>query len=124
MDDSLPMSVVERLSDVRGDPHRIVHGKLMLTVDAVAEGLALDVRHDVEQEAVGLAGIEQRQDVWMLEVGCDLDLGQKAFSPDNRSQFRLQDLEGHFAVVLEVVGQVDRGHAALAQFTLDGIAAF
>jgi hypothetical protein len=119
MDDSLPMSVVERLSDVRGDPHRIVHGKLMLTVDAVAEGLALDVRHDVEQEAVGLAGIEQRQDVWMLEVGCDLDLGQKAFSP-----FRLQDLEGHFAVVLEVVGQVDRGHAALAQFTLDGIAAF
>ncbi len=54
VDDSLPMRVVERLSNVRGDPHRIVYRKLVLTVDAVAEGLALDVRHDVEHETVRL----------------------------------------------------------------------
>ena len=60
----------------------------------------------------------------MLEVGCDLDLRQKPLGPDNRSQIRLQDLEGHLPVVLEVIGQVDRGHAALTELTLDGVAAF
>ena len=30
----------------------------------------------------------------------------------------------HFALLFEVVGQVDRRHAALAQLTLDGVAAF
>ena len=31
----------------------------------------------------------------MLEVGGDLDLRQEPLGPDNRSQLRLQDLEGY-----------------------------
>jgi hypothetical protein len=32
------------------------------------------------------------------------------------------DLDGDFAVVLEVQGEIDRPHAALAQLTLDPVA--
>ncbi len=35
VDDSLPMSVVDRLSDLRREPHRIVPRKLMLPVQSV-----------------------------------------------------------------------------------------
>ena len=34
-----------------------------------------------------------------------------------------QDLEGDLALVLEVVRQIDRGHAALAQLSFDGVKA-
>ena len=44
---------------------------------------------------------------------CDFDVGQEAFGTDDRCQLGL-----------EVVGQVDRRHTTLTQFTLDGVAAF
>ncbi len=50
----------------------------------------------------------------MLEVGRRLNLGEESLAPDNGSQLGLQDLEGDLSLVLEVVRQVDRGHAALA----------
>ena len=36
----------------------------------------------------------------------------------------LEELQIHLALVLEVVGQVDRGHAALAELTLYRVTAF
>ena len=50
----------------------------------------------------------------MLEVGRDLDFRQEPLGTHDRSQLRLEDFEGDLALVLEVVGQVDRGHPALA----------
>ena len=54
-------------------------------------------------------GPEMRQDMWMLEVRRRLDLGQEPLGADNRSQLGLEDLEGYVAVVLGVLGQIDRG---------------
>ena len=39
-------------------------------------------------------------------------------------QLGLQDLERDLTLVLQVIGQVDGGHAALTQFSFDGVAAF
>ena len=50
-------------------------------------------------------------------------VGALGFGPDDRSQLRLQHLERDLALVLQVVGQVDRGHPALAELALDAIAA-
>ena len=58
------------------------------------------------------------------QVGRGLDLSQEAFGPHYRCEFGFQDLERHLALVLEVIGQVDRRHPAFAKLTLDGIAAF
>ena len=89
----------------------------------VAERLAVDERHDVVEEAVGLARVEERQDVRMLQVRGGLDLDQEPLGADDGGQFGLQDLERDLAVVLQVLGQVHRGHAALAELALDAVAA-
>ena len=54
-------------------------------------------------------------------VGGGFDFSQGMFGTDYRSQLRLQYLERDFTLVLEVVGQVDRGHPALTDLTLDGL---
>ena len=70
--------------------------------------------HDVEEEAVGFARIEERQNMRVGQVRGGLDLGQEAFGTNDSSQLGLQDFERDLARVLEVVGQVDRGHTAFA----------
>ena len=59
----------------------------------------------------------------MLEVRRDLDLGEEALGAHHCGQLRLQDLEGHLTLVLDVVGQENRGHAAFAELVLDGVPA-
>jgi hypothetical protein len=68
----------------------------------IAERLALDVGHDVEDWPAGFARIVERQDVRVLQVGRRLDLGQEPVGADHGRQLGAQDLEGNLAVVLEV----------------------
>ncbi len=56
------------------------------------------------------------------EVGCDLDLEQEPLAAEHRRQLRAQHLHRHLALVLQILGEVDRGHAARAEFFLDGVA--
>ena len=52
----------------------------------------------------------------------DPDFLQEPVAPDRGRELRPQDLDRDLAIVLQVVGQVDRGHAALAQLPLDPVA--
>jgi hypothetical protein len=52
------------------------------------------------------------------------DLGEKPLGTHHRGEFGLQNLQRDLALVLEVIGKVDRRHAALAELTLNGVAAF
>ena len=58
----------------------------------------------------------------MLEVGGRLDLAQEPLGADDRGEFGPQHLDCHLAVVLEVLGQVHGGHAALAELALEAVA--
>ena len=58
----------------------------------------------------------------MLEVGGDLDLGEEAVAADDGGELGVEDLDGDLAAVLQVLGEVDGGHAALAQLALETIA--
>ena len=59
----------------------------------------------------------------MLELGDDVDLAEEPLGAQRRGELGPQDLERDLAVVLEVVGEVDGGHAALAELALDAVAA-
>ncbi len=118
----MPVRVVERVGHLPGDPHRLVHAELRFPVQPAAQRFALDVRHDVEEEAVGGAGVEERQDVRVLELGGGGDLLHEALGTEDGGQLGLQHLDGHLAQVAEVLGQVDRGHAARAELPLDAVA--
>ena len=58
----------------------------------------------------------------MLQRGGGLDLGEEALGADHRRELRAQHLERDLAGVLEVVGEVDGGHAAGAEFREDLVA--
>ncbi len=57
----------------------------------------------------------------MLQVRCDLNLAQESFSTQHRTELGLQDFYCDIAIVLDVVSQIDRGHATDAQLSLDVI---
>ena len=51
------------------------------------------MQHDVEEEAVSLTGVEQREDVRVLQVRGGLDLSEEACGPYYCCKLWLQDLE-------------------------------
>ena len=52
----------------------------------------------------------------------DLDLPQKTLRAERCCEVGSEDLDRHLTVVLEVLGQVDRGHAATTDLALDLVA--
>ncbi len=80
----MPVGVVERRGHLGGDPHGVGHGQLFLPGEPVAQRFTGHEGHDVEEEGVRLAGIEKGEDVRVLEVGRELDLGEEPLGPDDR----------------------------------------
>ena len=58
----------------------------------------------------------------MLQVGRGLDLGQEPLGADHGGELGAEHLERDLAVVAEVLGQVDGGHAAGAELALEAVA--
>jgi hypothetical protein len=59
----------------------------------------------------------------MIEPGDDLDLAIEPLRPEHGAELRSEHLDRHLAAMLQIVGQVDRRHAAVADLALDGVAA-
>ena len=81
MNQPLPVGVVERFAGLPHQAERLRHGERALAGEPLAQGLAVHVRHDVERAGrrlVGGAGVEQGEDVGVLEPREDLDLEQEA----------------------------------------------
>ena len=58
----------------------------------------------------------------MLEVRGDAHFAQEAVGAEHGGEVGPQDLDRHLAVVPRIVGEVDGGHPALPELTLDGVA--
>ncbi len=109
MDDAQLVGCLRRLSHVGDDLHGLVHRKLLLAVEAFTQRLTLDVRYHVEEELVRFTGIEERQNVRMLEGRRDLDFAKEPLgtwtasasrssrrsprtAPDQESQRRFEEV--------------------------------
>ncbi len=118
MHHSVGVCAGEGVDDFDQQPHRLVNGQLAFAREPLAERLAFHVRHDEEQSSSRLTGIEQRQDVRMLQLGGDLDLAEESRSADRRGEILAQHLERDVAFVLHVAREVYGGHAAVAQLAV------
>jgi hypothetical protein len=58
----------------------------------------------------------------MTEPGGDLHFGEESLGAKHRAEFRLEHLDGDLSIVLEVLGEIDRGHPARAELALDAVA--
>jgi hypothetical protein len=122
VDDPVPVRVVQRVRHVAGDAHGFLDTELTLPAQLVTQRLAVNERHDVEQKSVGRAGVEQGQDVGMLERRRGLDLLDEPLGAEDRRQLGPQHLDRDLPVVLQVLGQIHRRHPTLAEVTFEAIA--
>ncbi len=117
------MRRAERVGDLTGDIERVRHRQLLLSLKPAAEGFALDVRHDVVEQAGSLPGVVQRQDVGMVETSGDADLTEESLGAESGRHVSREDFDGDLAAVLLVGGEVDRTHPATAKLALDRVTA-
>ena len=57
----------------------------------------------------------------VVEASGRLDLPQETLGPQCGRQVRAQHLHRHLPVVLEIFGEIDRGHATGTDFPFDGV---
>jgi hypothetical protein len=57
----------------------------------------------------------------MVKARRKVDLAQETLGTDRDGQLGPQDLDRHMAVVLEILRQIDDGHAPATQLMLDGV---
>jgi hypothetical protein len=116
------MRAAKSIRDFTSNKKCIVDGQLTLALEAGAQRLARDVRHDVVQKPASITTIEQRQNVGMLQPRCGLDLSQESFASERGSELLMQNLDRHVAIVPQVTRKIHRGHSAGAELALDAIA--
>ena len=115
--------VGEGARDLPRDRQRVVQRQLGFMVEALPQGLSLDVRHDVIQQVGSGARVIQRQDVGMVELCGDLDLSQEPFCAERGGDLLAEYLDGDDTVMARVVGQKHHRHAAAAELPLERVAA-
>jgi hypothetical protein len=58
----------------------------------------------------------------MIQPGSEADLAEEALGTQGRGELRVEQLQGDPPVVLEVLGEIDRGHSAAAELALETVA--
>jgi hypothetical protein len=109
----------QRVRDLGGDAERLGDGQALLR-DRLAQGLAAQVLHHDEVEAVVVRDVVDGHDVGVIERGRRARLAEEA-GPARRVARTVggQDLERDEAVEPGIAGLVHDGHASLAQLLHD-----
>ena len=115
VDDALPMRLVEGVGDLGRDLQRLVERERPL-LEAGGERLPVEMRHDEEVRAVGVADVVDAADMRMIERrdGARLALEPRA-QVGIAGDVRREDLDGDAAIEPRVAGFVDFAHAASTQ---------
>ena len=117
VDHARRVRVVQRVSHVGHDLHRKIGRKCAVAIEPCAQAAAGDERHDVVRRAVGDAGIEQRQNVRVLEARRDLDLLAEPPRRVGRQEFGSHHLHRDQSAVAEIIREIHDRHSALADRT-------
>ena len=122
MDDPLPVGIVERGADLAYDAGHLRHRHPAVLTEPVAQRAARHVRGYVIEQATGLAGVDQRENVGMGQPCRNPDLAKEAVGAEEPGQVGMQHLDRHAAVVFAVFREVDGCHAAAAELMLEQVA--
>ena len=122
MDHAMSVGVVERARDLPRNRESFFQPKLLFAGELRPKRFPTHERQDVPDEAVVRAGLDQGEDVRMIELRADADLLEEALGAKHRCEIRPEDLECHLAIVLQVLGEIDRSHPARTEFALERIA--
>ena len=115
------MGVAQCVRHLAGDLNRFLERQLLLAIQSGAQCFSIDEGHHVIQKAGGFSRVVEGQDVWVREARRDFDLAEEPLRTERGSELGLQHLDGDLAMVLQVLGEIDRRHPAAAQLSLDQV---
>src|SRR5437660_1668672 len=104
-----------------GNPHGFLDGQLLLAPQPVPQRFTVYEWHHIVEEPLCLAGVVQREDMGMGEARRDFDLAEEALGPEGGRQLGTEHLDRDGAAVLQVLGQIDRRRAAVAQLPVQRV---
>ena len=113
--------VVARTRDFAREANGFRNRELLHALEVCAQRLPTNNGHHVVQEPVHLTAVEEGKDVRMQKLRSRLDLAQESLATERRAEIGMQRLDGDVAIVLEIVREIDGGHAARAELTLDAV---
>lgn len=122
VNDAVLVRVVQSVGDFARDADGTVDGELALALNALTERLAFHERHREVQSAVDGAGVEDAENVRMLQARSKHDLALEALGAVVGRYFVVQDIEGDRAVVPDVMREVGDRESTAAEFAIDAIA--
>ena len=128
MDHAAAMRVVQRLRALVHDLHHVIDGQQVVGLAVGGQrARAMHVLGDDVVAAVLFAGVEDRQDVRMLQHADHVRFGEEHLARDARAVFVVRldvvDLDRDVALVIRIVREVDDAGAAAADFLDDDVLA-
>src|SRR5262245_32876620 len=123
MNDAAPVCGVEGARYIARDAHSFIEQHRVLMVDALAQRAVRLVRHDIEEQPVGLPRVVERENMRMLKLRCCPDLSEKQLGPQRRCNRAMKYLYRHLPIMTDVVGKKYRRHPAAAEHPPDAVAA-
>jgi hypothetical protein len=121
VDHAVPMGHGQRFGDLSEKADGFRNGKFSGTGEPFPERLALHIGHDVVEESFSLSRVEQAEDVRVLQAGGDFDFAGESLGPHRRSKIGAEHLDRDVPAVTEILGEIDCGHATLAEFSLQAV---
>jgi hypothetical protein len=121
MHEAAGVRVRQPIRDLGRELERFLDRQRTRPLDPCVQRFAFHVRHHAERQTVGLARIEDTENVGVLEAGRDADLARETFDADACGELRIQHLHRDARVVAQVPRKVDHGHAATADLTFDRV---
>ena len=94
-----------------------------MTVNALGERFAVDVRHHEIHKVAGLGDGVDRNDVRMRQLGGEARLAEKALADGGvRRPLRRQDLDGDEPIEVHLAREEDDAHAAASELARERVA--
>jgi hypothetical protein len=113
--------VIEGIGHLPGYRACLLQRKLPLSLETVSQRRAVDVRHDVVEEPAGLARVEKRENVRVIQPCREGDLTKEPLGAKGGGELGPERFQGNGAVVLEIMGQLDRGHPAPSELAVHAV---
>ena len=121
MNDAGGVRVSQRIRHFPKNSDGFRNGQGSPTAKPAAERLAINEWHHVERQAIGGAGIKERQNVRVPKMRGRPNLGDEAVSAYDRRQIAVQHFDGDIALVLDVVRKINGRHSPNAELSLETV---
>jgi len=121
MNNPLSVCVVERGRHVVRVCDCFVDWYLTESIQRLSKRFTLDIRHDVIQKSINSAGVEQRQNVRMIQSRGCLYLAEKPLCSERFGYVRVKYLECDETIVPEILREINSGRSTTPKLAIDRV---